>query len=81
MVAKLSLEKIDKKLEGTGLKLVGEYKGLEVLTEFKCFCGKIFIKWPCYIFNGGTKSCGCLPYPLFLSQEEVALRYTNVSRT
>ena len=56
----LSEEEVQKRYKIKNLKVVGKYKDslTDVLTQ--CFCGEVFESKPDSIFQGKTRSCGCL---------------------
>lgn len=56
---KISIEQAIKKCNKHKIKIVGKYVNGSTKTEFKCFCGNIFITLPSRIFNNRTRSCGC----------------------
>ena len=58
----LTQEEAEAKVEalGTGVKLIGGYKGIARKATFKCYCGKDFIARVSSILSGNSKSCGCL---------------------
>lgn len=57
----LNKEEITKRLSGTNIELISEYKGTEIKAKFKCFCGNTFETLPIKVFTKRRKSCGCLP--------------------
>ena len=62
MPKKLTQKEAEDRSLIVGIKMVGEYKGANVKTKFKCpFCDKVFLCRPDDIFrkdNRATKSCG-----------------------
>jgi hypothetical protein len=51
---------IIEKLRKLDFELIEEFKGLNIKTGIKCFCGKIVQIEPKRIINQLQKSCGCL---------------------
>jgi len=59
MTQPLPKKEVDKRMADINLKMIGEFIGVKSPTEFKCFCGKLFLAQPYSVFKKHTKSCGC----------------------
>lgn len=72
-------DKLLAKLQQSNVKMIGEYKGSNVKTDFQCpFCGNIFQTTPHKIVSNHTKSCGCVSIGKRMGTDVVSSTYFSV---
>ena len=57
MSKKLTAEEVNARLADRGLKLVGEYKGAKVPSEFQCSYGHSWTATPSNVIAGDKSGC------------------------
>ena len=68
----LGIQEVYSRLRDKKIKLISKYKGSDVKSKFKCYCGEIFFARPSKIFDGHKKSCGCHVAKNELSRKDIS---------